>query len=227
MVLAIRCRSSSGIFKSRCWSLSRLWLWSSQPSHGSAIDTWTRLCWPQPSRRGARSGLRRAEQFTDATTHFVGQSSIFTLTDQRATGEVYCLAHHVTVDGGKRRLMLPRSLPRHICEDGRCVAVCGTPALRRLGGGASTVMRASCQRCSTHFLPIMVAARFCEISRVKSSRKKWENKTEPWRSLITMAKLAPGKRAQQNSKALFNHRQVLFAKCVKTDQLGFLDREGQ
>src|SRR5262245_20312790 len=42
----------------------------------------------------------------DATTHFVGQSSIFTLTDQRATGEAYCLAHHVTVDGEKRRLML-------------------------------------------------------------------------------------------------------------------------
>jgi len=42
----------------------------------------------------------------DATTHFVGQSTIFTLTSDRATGEVYCLAHHVTVDGGKRRLML-------------------------------------------------------------------------------------------------------------------------
>ena len=42
----------------------------------------------------------------DATTHFVGQSTIFTLTGDRATGEVYCLAHHVTVDGGKRRLML-------------------------------------------------------------------------------------------------------------------------
>jgi len=42
----------------------------------------------------------------DATTHFVGQSSIFTLTDQRATGEAYSLAHHVTVDGEKRRLML-------------------------------------------------------------------------------------------------------------------------
>ena len=41
-----------------------------------------------------------------ATTHFVGQSTIFTLTDDRATGEAYCLAHHVTVDGGKRRLML-------------------------------------------------------------------------------------------------------------------------
>src|SRR6266403_6021062 len=41
-----------------------------------------------------------------ATTHFVGQSTIFTLTSDRATGEAYCLAHHVTVDGGKRRLML-------------------------------------------------------------------------------------------------------------------------
>jgi len=42
----------------------------------------------------------------DATTHFLGQSTIFTLTGERATGEAYCLAHHVTVDGGKRRLML-------------------------------------------------------------------------------------------------------------------------
>ena len=42
----------------------------------------------------------------DATTHFVGQSKIFTLTKDRATGEAYCLAHHVTVDGGKRRLMV-------------------------------------------------------------------------------------------------------------------------
>jgi hypothetical protein len=42
----------------------------------------------------------------DATTHFLGQSTIFTLAADRATGEAYCLAHHVTVDGGKRRLML-------------------------------------------------------------------------------------------------------------------------
>ena len=40
------------------------------------------------------------------TMHFVGQSTIFTLTTDRATGEAYCLAHHVTVDGGKRRLMV-------------------------------------------------------------------------------------------------------------------------
>src|SRR4030081_2106318 len=41
-----------------------------------------------------------------ATTHFLGQSTILTLSDDRATGEAYCLAHHVTVDGGKRRLMV-------------------------------------------------------------------------------------------------------------------------
>jgi hypothetical protein len=42
----------------------------------------------------------------EATTHFVGQSTIFTLTGDQASGEAYCLAHHVTVDGGKRRLMV-------------------------------------------------------------------------------------------------------------------------
>jgi hypothetical protein len=42
----------------------------------------------------------------DATTHFVGQSTIFILTADRATGEAYCLAHHITVDDGKRRLMI-------------------------------------------------------------------------------------------------------------------------
>ena len=42
----------------------------------------------------------------DATTHFVGQSTVLTLTADRATGEAYCLAHHVTLDGGGRRLMV-------------------------------------------------------------------------------------------------------------------------
>src|SRR4030088_191687 len=41
-----------------------------------------------------------------ATTHFVGQSTITSLSADRATGEAYCLAHHVTVDGSKRRLMV-------------------------------------------------------------------------------------------------------------------------
>ena len=42
----------------------------------------------------------------DVTMHFVGQCTLFTLTESQATGEAYCLAHHVTVDGGMRRLML-------------------------------------------------------------------------------------------------------------------------
>ncbi len=42
----------------------------------------------------------------DATTHFVGQTTILSLTGQRATGEAYCLAHHVTANGGTRRLMV-------------------------------------------------------------------------------------------------------------------------
>src|ERR1700737_1171664 len=42
----------------------------------------------------------------DATTHFVGQSTILSLTDDKAIGETYCLAHHVTVAEGKGRLMI-------------------------------------------------------------------------------------------------------------------------
>ena len=65
---------------------------------------------PNPSQE-LHSRAALAPVFADlnqyqATTHFVGQSTIFTLTGDRATGEAYCLAHHVTVNGGKRRLML-------------------------------------------------------------------------------------------------------------------------
>jgi SnoaL-like domain len=41
-----------------------------------------------------------------ATMHFVGQSTILSLTEDRGTGEAYCLAHHLTIDGEKRRLMV-------------------------------------------------------------------------------------------------------------------------
>jgi hypothetical protein len=41
-----------------------------------------------------------------ATMHFVGQSTILSLTADRGTGEAYCLAHHLTIDGEKRRLMV-------------------------------------------------------------------------------------------------------------------------
>lgn len=42
----------------------------------------------------------------EATTHFIGQSTILSLTGDKATGVAYCLAHHVTVADGKRRLMI-------------------------------------------------------------------------------------------------------------------------
>ena len=64
---------------------------------------------PSPSRelhsREALAPVFAELNKYEATTHFVGQSTIFTLTKDRATGEAYCLAHHVTVDG-KRRLMV-------------------------------------------------------------------------------------------------------------------------
>jgi len=40
------------------------------------------------------------------TQHFVGQSTILTLASDRATGEAYCMAHHLTVEGEGRRLMV-------------------------------------------------------------------------------------------------------------------------
>ena len=56
----------------------------------------------------------------DATTHFVGQSTIFSLTDAKAIGETYCLAHHVTVAEGKRHLMIAslRYLDTFVKQDG-------------------------------------------------------------------------------------------------------------
>ena len=56
----------------------------------------------------------------EATTHFLGQSTIFTLTEDSATGEAYCLAHHVTLEGGKRRLMFAslRYLDTFVKNDG-------------------------------------------------------------------------------------------------------------
>src|SRR5580704_16672464 len=42
----------------------------------------------------------------DATTHFVGQSTILSLTADQGTGEAYCLAHHLTIESEKRQLMI-------------------------------------------------------------------------------------------------------------------------
>jgi len=41
-----------------------------------------------------------------ATMHFLGQTTIQTLTPDGATGETYCMPHHLTIYGKNRRLMI-------------------------------------------------------------------------------------------------------------------------
>jgi ketosteroid isomerase-like protein len=65
---------------------------------------------PKPSQE-LHSREELAPVFADlnqyaATMHFVGQSTIVTLNGDRALGQAYCIAHHLTVDGEKRRLMI-------------------------------------------------------------------------------------------------------------------------
>jgi ketosteroid isomerase-like protein len=65
---------------------------------------------PKPSQE-LQSREALAPVFADlnkyaATMHFIGQSTILSLTADEGTGEAYCLAHHLTVDGGNRQLMI-------------------------------------------------------------------------------------------------------------------------
>ena len=65
---------------------------------------------PTPSQE-LRSREALAPVFADlnkyqATMHFLGQSTISSLANNHATGQTYCLAHHLTVDGNHRRLMI-------------------------------------------------------------------------------------------------------------------------
>jgi hypothetical protein len=65
---------------------------------------------PKPSQE-LHSREELAPVFADlnkyaATMHFLGQSTILSLTRDTGTGEAYCLAHHLTLGGGKRSLMV-------------------------------------------------------------------------------------------------------------------------
>ena len=65
---------------------------------------------PKPSQE-LHSRAALAPVFADlnqytATMHFLGQSTIFTLNGDHATGEAYCIAHHLTVNGKTRRMMV-------------------------------------------------------------------------------------------------------------------------
>ena len=66
---------------------------------------------PTPSQE-LHSSEALAPVFADlnkyaATMHFIGQSTVLSLTADQGTGETYCLAHHLTVvNGGARQLMI-------------------------------------------------------------------------------------------------------------------------
>src|SRR5260370_25300039 len=65
---------------------------------------------PRPSQElNSREAL--APVFADlnkyaATMHFLGQTRVLTPTNDRGTGETYCMPHHLTVEGAKRQLMI-------------------------------------------------------------------------------------------------------------------------
>ena len=65
---------------------------------------------PKPSQElHSREAL--APVFADlnqyaATMHFLGQTTILTLANDRGTAETYCMPHHLTIAGEKRRLMI-------------------------------------------------------------------------------------------------------------------------
>jgi SnoaL-like protein len=57
------------------------------------------------SREALASVFADLNQYA-ATMHFLGQTTILTLTRDRGTAETYCMPHHLMIDGGKRRLMI-------------------------------------------------------------------------------------------------------------------------
>jgi hypothetical protein len=65
---------------------------------------------PKPSQElHSRESL--APVFADlnkytATMHFLGQTTIVTLSGDQGAGETYCMPHHLTIEGEKRKLMI-------------------------------------------------------------------------------------------------------------------------
>ena len=65
---------------------------------------------PAPSQE-LRTREALAPVFADlnqyaATMHFLGQTTILTLTSDRGAAETYCMPHHLTIKDGKRSLMI-------------------------------------------------------------------------------------------------------------------------
>ena len=84
----------------------------SSPRTPASSSTWRAKA---PSPRRSSTAARRYE----ATTHFNGQSTV-ALDGDRATGESYCLAHHLYTEDGERKLMVAslRYLDTFVKTDG-------------------------------------------------------------------------------------------------------------
>jgi hypothetical protein len=61
--------------------------------------------WELHSREALAPVLADLNRY-QATMHFIGQSTIDSLNADKATGRAYCIAHHVTLEGDHRRLMI-------------------------------------------------------------------------------------------------------------------------
>ena len=79
---------------------------------------------PKPSQE-LHSRAALAPVFADlnkyaATMHFNGQSTVLTLSEAQGSGTTYCMAHHLTIEGQRRRLMIAalRYLDRFVKVDG-------------------------------------------------------------------------------------------------------------
>ena len=79
---------------------------------------------PTPSQE-LHSRAALAPVFADlnryaATMHFIGQSTVLSLAAGQGSGQTYCMAHHLTIEGERRRLMVAalRYLDRFVKEDG-------------------------------------------------------------------------------------------------------------
>ena len=88
-----------------------------------------------------------------------------------ATGEAYCMAHHVTVESGKRRLMIAslRYLDTFVKRDGSWL-VRGASAVHRLVGGARTFMTPA-----SEVARMIIRSAPAAYSRYRHGVEQWTN----------------------------------------------------
>ena len=118
----------------------------------------------------------------EVTMHFNGQSTVV-LDGDRATGETYCLAHHVYSDDGERKLMIAAlRYQRHLRQDGRDVAVRRAPALRASGPRPALSRRRGlpdAHRAASRPLATTFASSTCRSARASRSASTKRSPASP------------------------------------------------